>query len=127
MPLAAAPSELRGEVLGLVRRQLAAQRWDRRLGRAAAALLVVGVGLNAAISWRSGQPPTNQAATELKPNAITQAAIAVAEATDAETGSANCAAFGRPRRDDVQPTATSRDPNANSVAFATHAGQRKEG
>jgi hypothetical protein len=86
LPLAAAPSELRGGVLGLVRRQLLAQHWDRRLGRAAAAALVVGVGLNAAISWRGGQPSSNQAVVEFKPDAITQAAIAMAQATNAETG-----------------------------------------
>jgi hypothetical protein len=86
IPLAGAPAKLRGEALAGVHRHLAAQRWDRRLGRAAAAVLVIGIGLNVAISWRGGQPPSNQAVADLKPDAITQAAIAMAEATDAETG-----------------------------------------
>src|SRR5947209_7864580 len=86
VPLAGASAKLRGEVLTSVRRQLAAQRWDRQLGRAAAAVLVVGIGLNTAISWRGGQPPLNKAVAEFKPDAITQAAVAMAEATDAETG-----------------------------------------
>jgi hypothetical protein len=86
MPLANAPAKLRGELLAGVHRQLAAQRWDRRLGRAAIVLLVVGVGLNAAISWPGRQLPSNHVVAEFQPDAITQAAIAMAEATNAETG-----------------------------------------
>ena len=85
MPLANAPAKLRGEVLAGVHRQLAAQHWDRRLGRAAIVLLVVGVGLNAAVGWRTSRP-VDQAAAAFKSDTITQAAVAVAEATDAETG-----------------------------------------
>ncbi|MBA3481046.1 MAG: hypothetical protein H0T51_04430 [Pirellulales bacterium] len=84
---AAAPSELRVAVLADVRRELAASRWDRRLARAAAALVVVGASLNIAMGLNASRglhpaqttsPPSQQS--------LVQTAVAVARATDAETG-----------------------------------------
>jgi hypothetical protein len=127
VPLAGAPAKLRGEVLACVHRQLTAQRWDRRLGRAAAAVLIVGVGLNAAIGWRDGQSPANQAVAEFKPDAITKAAVVMAEATDAETGTriarhlADLAGVELSRQ---QEAAIQKEIQSHSRHFA---GQRKDG
>jgi hypothetical protein len=86
----AAPGGLRAAVLDDVARELRATRWDRRMMRAAAVLFVVGIGLNAAIGLRSSASN----GSHLRPNAHTasqqslvEAAVVVAEATDAATGS----------------------------------------
>lgn len=80
------PPNLRDIVLRQVRRELAAARWDRRLGRAAAALLVVGIGLNALMAIGVGANRTNFSQRGRSLVALVETAAAVAEATDAETG-----------------------------------------
>jgi type II secretory pathway component PulM len=83
-----APPHLRSAVLAGVARELRAARWDRRLARAAAMLLIVGVGLNAALVWQGGSAPEQrrQFAQQTASNSLVDTAIIVAEATDAETG-----------------------------------------
>ena len=88
MRVVGSPIELRGAVLGNVRRELRAARWDRRMASAAAVLLVLGIGLNAAIgqSDGSGGGKTPRARrSETRPSLV-DTAIAVAQATDAPTG-----------------------------------------
>ena len=81
----AAPAALRDAVLAAARRELRAHRWDRRLSRAAAGLLVAGVGLNVAAGLTSERfAPTQQSPASKV--ALVQTAIAVAQVTDAETG-----------------------------------------
>jgi hypothetical protein len=84
-PVANAPAELRHLVLTNVRDQLKTQRWDRRLGRAAIVLVIVGIALNATAGWRSSAPPVKSSFVESRPDAITRTAVFLAEATDAET------------------------------------------
>jgi hypothetical protein len=127
VPLVGAPAELRGAVLTSVHRQLAAQRWDRRMGRAAVAALVVGVGLNAVVGWRGSPPVANQIVVEAKPDAITQAAVAMAKLTDAETGGQ----FAR-HLAALAGTTLSRDQEAaieHEIKSSSHiaAGRRKDG
>jgi hypothetical protein len=82
-----APAELRGKVLSNVHRELAAAQWDRRLGRAAAGLLALGVGLNATLVLA---PPRGVSRTQLArgpaQQALVDAGATMAEATDAKTG-----------------------------------------
>ena len=82
------PAELRGAVLREVERELRAARWDRRLVRAAAVLLVVGVGMNASLALRSENLGASRFVraerVESRPSLV-EAAIVVAEATDAST------------------------------------------
>jgi hypothetical protein len=89
MRAAESPKELRGAVLVDVQRELRAARWDRRLARAAAALLVVAVGLNVAAGWLGDEslrvPQSHVAASDVRPSLV-DAAVVVAEATDAATG-----------------------------------------
>jgi hypothetical protein len=87
-----APVELRAAVLGEMRRELRAARWDRWISRTAAAVLLVGVGLNAVMFLR-GDPPAEPGAERgiaqrgiVAQDSLVQAAAAVAEATDVETG-----------------------------------------
>jgi hypothetical protein len=85
---AVAPSQLRTAVLSDVANELRAARWDRRLARAALLLLVVGVGLNAALVWQGGsalEQPHRQLAHQPAEDSLIQTAIAVAEATNTET------------------------------------------
>lgn len=81
-------TELRGAVLADVHRELAAARWDRRLARAAAVLLVVGIGMNVAMGWQSSGPNSavRRVADGPSQAAIVQFAVTIAEATDPETG-----------------------------------------
>jgi hypothetical protein len=84
-----APGGLRGAVLGDVQRELRAARWDRRLARAAVLLLVVGVGLNVAISWRQDGAAGGSQQRIAKVNtrqSLVDTAVVVAEVTDAATG-----------------------------------------
>jgi hypothetical protein len=82
---AGSPLELRGAVLGGVQRELRASRWDRRLARAAAVLLVVGVGMNAALALRfdgAGERRlVGSRRSEPRPTVV-DTAVVVAEATD---------------------------------------------
>ena len=82
----AAPRELRAAVLGDVQRELRAARWDRRLARAAVVLLVVGLGLNAAMRLPRHAPSSRFLAATPNPESFAQLAISVAEATDIQTG-----------------------------------------
>jgi hypothetical protein len=84
-----APSVLRGRVLSDVERELRAARWDRRMARAAVVLLVVGVGMNAALVLGENETriaPHRQLAAKDSQRAIVDTAIIVAEATNGETG-----------------------------------------
>jgi hypothetical protein len=90
LPRNDAPYGLRAAVLANVSRELRAAQWDRRLARTASALLLVGVGLNMAIGLpsadlRGGQSPTEARASSQQ--SLLDAAIVVAEATDAATAS----------------------------------------
>lgn len=79
-----APDELRGAVLRDLRRELRAARWDRRLARTAATLLVAGVALNSSLLLRSERDfaATRPVATH---ESLLQTAVAVARATDIQT------------------------------------------
>jgi hypothetical protein len=83
------PSELRADVLRDVHRELAAARWDRRLARAAAVLLAVGVGMNLAMGLQSSGSSgvIRRIAAGPSRDSLVQVAVTVAEATDPETGS----------------------------------------
>jgi hypothetical protein len=72
-----------------VHRELRAGRWDRRLARVAAVLLVVGVGMNVAIGMKgSGEGSrTLHVAESRTRQSLLDTAVVVAEATDARTGS----------------------------------------
>lgn len=84
-----APPALRAAVLTSVQRELRAARWDRRLARAAAVLLVTGVGLNVVAGLQSQNergehlPIAEQSSPR---RALVDTAVVVAEATDARTG-----------------------------------------
>jgi hypothetical protein len=84
-----APTELRADVLRDVHRELAAARWDRRLARAAAVLLAIGVGMNLAMGLQSSgsSSATRRVAGGPSRDSLVQVAVTVAEATDPETGS----------------------------------------
>jgi hypothetical protein len=55
------------------------------MARAAAALLFVGIGLNAMIGWRGARRATNSSLAESRPDVIARVAVLLAESTDAET------------------------------------------
>jgi hypothetical protein len=80
-----APQELRAVVLGDVRKELRAARWDRRLGRVAAVMFVAGVGLNAANGWQLDQSQPSRVAAGPTRDSLIHTAVIVAEATDAST------------------------------------------
>jgi hypothetical protein len=80
-----APAELRGAVLGCVHRELRAARWDRRLARAAAVLLVIGAGMNLAIGLRPEGRSNETLLAAPREESLVQLAVSVAEATDAQT------------------------------------------
>ena len=79
------PAELRAAVLADVRSELRAARWDRRLGRAAAVMLVAGVGLNAALARHSDRFQPSHVAASPTRDSLIHTAVIVAEATDATT------------------------------------------
>jgi len=78
--------ELREQVLRQTQRELRAARWDRRLGRVAAVLLLVGVALNASSMWLTPLGSSRQTASRPSPESIFQLETTMAEATDPETG-----------------------------------------
>ena len=88
LPMAGLPGELRGRVLTDVQRELRAARWDRRLARVAAVMLILGIGLNVGSMshfdsvgdgrWARGRQPTVR-------TSLVDTAVIVAEATDAAT------------------------------------------
>jgi len=81
-----APEAMRTPVLAAVHRELAAQRWERRLARAAAVLLVAGIALNWTVGLRGERTASRRMEIAAKPEVIVEVAVVVAEATDAETG-----------------------------------------
>jgi hypothetical protein len=83
-----APRELQPAVLADVNRELRAARWDRRLARAAAVLLVAGIVLNLAIGFRPvSSRAMSQPVASTRSQSLVDAAVVVAEVTDAATGS----------------------------------------
>lgn len=82
-----APSELRGRVLAGVHGELRAGKWERRFARIAVNLLVIGIGLNVAAGLLGDRSTvgTNIASSRSE-ESLVKAAVAVAEATDSETG-----------------------------------------
>jgi hypothetical protein len=80
------PVELRSAVLAGVQQELRSAQWDRRLVRAAAFLLVVGVGMNAAFLLPKRAASPQLSAGKPKQDSLVQVAISVAEATDLQTG-----------------------------------------
>ncbi len=88
MPTFGSPMELRDKVLERTNRELRAARWDRRLARAAAVLLVVGIGMNAAIGLRpslSGKHSVASSRAAEARQSLVDTAVVVAQATDAGT------------------------------------------
>jgi hypothetical protein len=89
VPVPNAPMALRQQVLRKVDRELAAARWDRRLARTARTLLILGVAMNVAIGvpWTELASPPRQRIVRQQPHeTLLEAAVHVAEATDAESG-----------------------------------------
>jgi len=84
-----APRELRAAVLADVQRELHASRWDRRLARVAAVLLLVGIGLNAGMLLHSTHDNGRSfaLANANRQQSLVETAMVVAEATNARTGS----------------------------------------
>ena len=85
--LPGAQSLLRARVLDDSQRELRAARWDRRLARAAAVLLIVGVGLNLVNALGSSeldQQQQTRVAADVRPS-IVDTAISVAQASDTTT------------------------------------------
>jgi hypothetical protein len=104
---AGAPRELRAAVLAGVHRELRSSRWDRRLARMAAVLLIVGVGLNVSIGVKSlndSAAHSNYVVQERPRQSLVDTAIVIAQATDARTGSQYArrlaAMIGQPLSDD---------------------------
>jgi len=81
--------DLREATLDRVRRELRSSRWDRRLGRLAVVLLVVGFALNVATARRP-QRLLIGGEHVARPSAetIAEAAVSMGEATDFETAAA---------------------------------------
>jgi hypothetical protein len=127
LPLASAPHQLRTAVLSDMRRQVKAQRWERRMAQAAVALLLAGIGMNAAVGWQSRQSGANPAIADSRPEAIARAAAFMAEATDAETGrefARHLAALSGTTLDRQQEAAIERQIESHSKTTAAH---RKDG
>jgi hypothetical protein len=82
----ATPTALRAAVLNDMRRELNAARWDRRLGRVAVVLLTAGIVLNVLTSLPSNRAFDDSAQLVDRDATVVRTALAVASATDAETG-----------------------------------------
>lgn len=80
-----APASLRDEVLAATRHELRAQRWDRRFSRAAILLVLAGIGLNVGAGLR-GEGTASPSATYATNDVLVRTGVAVARATDVETG-----------------------------------------
>jgi hypothetical protein len=127
LPLPSAPPSLRSAVLKDVHRNLKAQRWDRRLARVTAALLAVGIGLNATAGWRGPEPAVNRAVVESRPDVIARVAVLISQATDAETArqfARHLAALDGMTLSPLQEAAIKRRIDLNSKSAAAH---RKDG
>jgi hypothetical protein len=85
VPIGEPPRTLRAAVLADVQRELQAASWDRRLGRTAALMLVVSVGLNAVVAWQSAGLRSSSVAAGPTRDSLVHTAVIVAEATDAPT------------------------------------------
>lgn len=82
-----APGALRRRVLAKVHDELSVGSWERRFARAAVILLAIGVGINASVGLRADrQNNASQVASGPSRESLVDAAVAVAEATDPETG-----------------------------------------
>jgi hypothetical protein len=82
-----APGVLRAAVLARVQRELRGARWDRRLARATAVLLVVGLGLNVSMGIHSmNSRGSRQQIARTSSQSLVETAVVMAEATDAATG-----------------------------------------
>ena len=84
---ARSPAELRTRTLKTVHRRLAGQRWESRLARVAAALMVLGIGMNALMSGPSARQSSNSIATLSDPDVLVRTAVTVAQVSDAKAGS----------------------------------------
>jgi hypothetical protein len=80
------PGELRSRVLADVKRELRAGRWDQRLARIVAAILIIGVGLNVLNVMRSRalDRPANLQAADVRASVV-DTAIVVAQVSDVAT------------------------------------------
>ncbi len=81
---ARAPAELRDAVLSDVRRELVSARWDRRLSRTAAMMLIVGTSLNFALLLRDDRDFAAPRSTASE-GSLVRTAVGVARVTDIET------------------------------------------
>lgn len=81
---AGVPAELRGAVLHHIHRELRAARWDRRLGRVAAVLLAMGLGMSGLVH-RLYPIATTGSTFRPTPQSIGRLAATVAEVTDVAT------------------------------------------
>ncbi|HKD38189.1 MAG TPA: hypothetical protein VKB78_15355, partial [Pirellulales bacterium] len=77
IPAAPAPAGLRASVLAGVNRRLRAERRDRLLARAAGILLIVGIGLNAAVGIGEKGLGTGPATSGVRLEAVTLSAQVV--------------------------------------------------
>ena len=80
-----APPMLRNSVLAGVHRQLARERRDRWCTSGMAGLLLVGIGLNWTVDLHDGTAAPAGLSVASNPSDIVGVALAVAEATDAQT------------------------------------------
>ena len=83
-----APADLRANMIRTVHRRLSGERWERRLGRLAVAVLLIGVGLNWSVGWGDRNWPAGHGEIAVRPksDSIVVVAVAIGQATDAETG-----------------------------------------
>lgn len=119
---ASLPGDLRGKVLADMQRELRAARWDRRLARIVATVLIIGVGLNVVNVMRSSavdRPAALHAMNER--SAVVDTAIMVAQVSDAATAQQFArqiaAVMGRKLTDDEEAAigaATRRMPRGTS-------------
>jgi hypothetical protein len=80
---------LRSAVMADVHRELGASRWDRRMARVAASLLIAGLVLNVAVNRRLPDSSDSGRLAAARSNAagtLVDRAVIVAEATDPVTG-----------------------------------------
>ncbi len=89
VPQPNAPSTLRESVLVAMQRELKTQRRLRRLERFSLAILLLGIALNWSVGWHDHATSTHQTevASGLDSRALVEVAVAISNATDAETGS----------------------------------------
>lgn len=87
LPGGSAPADLRNRVLAGVHGELQVAKWERRLARVAVNLLAIGIGLNVAVGLLGDRSTVGtHIASSRSQESLVNAAVAVAEATDPETG-----------------------------------------